>query len=126
MSEVYAAAAQLQGYLDQRGWRNCIIGGVAVIAWGRQRTTVDADFTLLTGFGSEREYLEQLSKQYPGRWPDEINFATSARCIVALHLMALQPISVWRHSLTKRRSFPGRGHTHSTLVTSFASANSMI
>jgi hypothetical protein len=79
MNEVYAAAEELQAFFDERGWPNCVIGAIAVIRWGRQRTTTDADFTLLTGFGSEREFLEQIAQRYPGREPHEIEFALRAR-----------------------------------------------
>lgn len=79
MNEVYEAAEELQRFLDERGWPNCVIGAVAVIRWGRQRTTTDADFSVLTGFGSERVILQQLAERYPGREPNEVEFALGAR-----------------------------------------------
>jgi len=50
---VLAAAAELQDFYKQRGWKFCFIGGVAVQAWGNPRLTQDVDLTILTGFGEE-------------------------------------------------------------------------
>src|SRR3954451_18006768 len=79
MNEIYAAAQEVQRYFDELGWPNCVIGGLAVIRWGRERTTVDADFSLLTGFGDEAELLDRISSRFHGRGPNEIAFALRNR-----------------------------------------------
>lgn len=79
MNEVFAAAAELQEYFDSLSWPNCIIGGIAVIRWGYERTTVDADFSLLTGFGDEPHYLHKISSRFRARSPNEIDFAMRLR-----------------------------------------------
>ena len=53
MLEVYRAAAELQRRFQDRGWRFCLIGGLALQRWGEPRETIDVDVTLLTGFGDE-------------------------------------------------------------------------
>lgn len=79
MNEILDAAAEVQSWLDQRAWSNCIIGGLAVIRWGRPRTTVDADFSLLTGFGGEVEFLETIQATFSPREPGEFEFALRNR-----------------------------------------------
>lgn len=79
MNDVYAAAREVQELFERHGWKSCLIGGLAVIRWGRKRTTDDADFTLLTGFGDEKQFLDVIAAQFREREPDEINFALSAR-----------------------------------------------
>lgn len=79
MNEILDAATELQTWFDHRGWPNCIVGGLAVIRWGRPRTTVVAGFSLLTGFGSEREFLNAIHAAFPPREPGEIDFALRNR-----------------------------------------------
>ncbi|HNQ91110.1 MAG TPA: hypothetical protein PKM73_21050 [Verrucomicrobiota bacterium] len=38
---VLAAAGQVQRFCEERGWRFCFIGGVAVQRWGEPRLTQD-------------------------------------------------------------------------------------
>lgn len=79
MNQVYDAAFEVQQFFDEQNWRFCIIGGLAVIRWGQQRTTRDADFSLLTGIGDERHFLDLIAARFPGRFPNEIQFALAAR-----------------------------------------------
>ena len=53
MNPIFAAAREIQDFCRGRGWRSCVIGGLAVQRWGEPRLTRDVDVTLLTGFGSE-------------------------------------------------------------------------
>ena len=41
MNQLIAQAAEVQRVTDARGWRSCIIGGLAVIRWGEPRLTRD-------------------------------------------------------------------------------------
>lgn len=45
MLEVYRAAADLRRRFDERGWRFCLIGGLALQRWGEPRETIDVDVT---------------------------------------------------------------------------------
>jgi hypothetical protein len=49
LSGVLDAAREVQVLCEQRGWRFCFIGGVAVQRWGEPRLTQDVDLTLVTG-----------------------------------------------------------------------------
>jgi hypothetical protein len=54
VNPLFLAAAHLQEWCAGRGWRCCVIGGLAVQRWGEPRQTRDVDLTLLTGMvGSE-------------------------------------------------------------------------
>lgn len=79
MNEVYQAALQVQDLFQRQGWKFCLIGGLAVVRWGNPRTTLDADFSLLTGFGEEDRFLDILTDELEGREPDERSFAKRFR-----------------------------------------------
>lgn len=68
--------------MDSRGWRFCFIGGVALQRWGENRITRDIDLTLLTGFGGERVYIEELLSCFRGRRPDALDFALAYRVLL--------------------------------------------
>ena len=53
MNGLYEAALEVQSFMQRRGWRFCIIGGLALQRWGDPRVTRDVDVTVLTGFGDE-------------------------------------------------------------------------
>ena len=56
MKSLFLLAAELERFFQERRWRYCFIGGIANQRWGRPRTTVDVDVTLLTGLGTEETY----------------------------------------------------------------------
>jgi hypothetical protein len=39
MNAIVEAAVEIQNFLQARGWRFCVIGGLAVIRWGQPRAT---------------------------------------------------------------------------------------
>jgi hypothetical protein len=55
---------------------------VAVQKWGQPRVTRDVDITLLTGFGSEKPFVDKLLNQYRGRQNDAAEFARRARVLL--------------------------------------------
>ena len=57
MTPLFTAALELQTFFDQRRWGFCIIGGVALLRWGRPRFTRDIDVSLLAGFGDEDRFI---------------------------------------------------------------------
>ena len=75
-------AADLDQFLRARGWRYCFIGGVANQRWGRPRTTVDVDVTLLTGMGEEEGFIDDLLAHYPPRIPEARSFALEHRVLL--------------------------------------------
>lgn len=66
----------------QQNYRFCFIGGVAVQRWGEPRLTVDADLTLLTGFGNEEQFIEKLVGKFQSRRPDVATFALQSRVLL--------------------------------------------
>ena len=75
MLEVYRAAADLRRKFEKRGWRFCLIGGLALQRWGEPRETIDVDVTLLTGFGGEESFVQEILTWYEPRVSNPIEFA---------------------------------------------------
>lgn len=50
--------------------------------WGEPRLTVDADLTLLTGFGSEEQFIKALVGKFQSRRPDGAAFALQSRVLL--------------------------------------------
>ncbi len=82
MNELTALALELQEFCAQRNWQVCIIGGLAVQHWGEPRFTKDVDLTLLTGFGNEGPFIDELLAAYESRLPDARAFALSHRILL--------------------------------------------
>ena len=82
MIEVIKAAAELQAVCISHRWQFCFIGGIALLRWGKPRETVDADLTLLTGFGGEEPFIQTLLKHFEGRIPDTAQFAQDRRVLL--------------------------------------------
>ncbi len=82
MNEVFQAASELQSVCEAQSWRFCFIGGLAQIRWGEPRETVDADLTLLTGYGDEEPFIRTLTDHFEGRIPDAESFALERRVLL--------------------------------------------
>ena len=82
MIDIFQTAKQLLEFCDQREWRSCIIGGIAVQRWGEPRVTRDVDLTLLTGFGNEDGFVETLLAEFPGRIDNAKEFALRHRSLL--------------------------------------------
>jgi len=79
---LYDAAQEVQTFLHGRGWRFCIIGGIALARWGQPRTTQDVDVTLLTGFGAEEDYARDLLEHFEARREEALAFALTNRVLL--------------------------------------------
>jgi hypothetical protein len=82
MNPIFAAAREIQEFCRARGWRFCIIGGLAVQRWGEPRLTRDVDVTLLTGFGGEPAFVDGLLSGFQPRLPDARDFALRNRVVL--------------------------------------------
>ena len=82
MLEVFRAAAGIQAFCEQQGWRFCFIGGLALLRWGEPRETIDADLTLLADWGQEGPVIDALLEHYAGRLPDAREFALQHRVLL--------------------------------------------
>ena len=85
MSELSQLAVELGDFCAKRSWRFCVIGGFAVQHWGEPRMTMDVDLSLLTGFGEEEIFVDELLRHYAGRLPDAKNFALQNRVLLLRH-----------------------------------------
>ena len=70
MNALFQAAKEMADFMEVRGWRYCVIGGLAVMRWGEPRTTQDVDITLLTGFGEEERFIDALLAGFGSRGAD--------------------------------------------------------
>ncbi len=82
MNSIIAAALELQSFCSSRKWDFSIIGGLAVQRWGEPRNTIDADLTLITGFGREEEFVDELLTKFVTRRPDARDFALQYRVLL--------------------------------------------
>lgn len=82
MKDLLIQAAELDQLFRQKGWRYCFIGGIAIQQWGEPRLTSDMDVTLLTGFGEEESYVDELLSKYEARIPDARSFALQNRVLL--------------------------------------------
>jgi len=82
VNPLFAAALELQRFFEARGWRFCFIGGLAVQRWGEPRLTLHVDCTLLTGFGQEERYVDELLAAFVGRVDHSRAFALAHRVLL--------------------------------------------
>ena len=82
MNALIAAAAAIQAFCAQKGWQNCVIGGLAVQRWGEPRQTRDVNITLLTGLGGEARFVDPLLEEYQPRIPEARRFALERRVLL--------------------------------------------
>ena len=82
MNGLFRAGLEMQDFLQNKQWRFCFIGGLAVLRWGEPRMTQDIDVSLLTGFGSEKDYIEDILSTFDSRISDPNNFAIRNRVLL--------------------------------------------
>lgn len=82
MNALFDAAKEISDFMAARQWSFCIIGGLAVQKWGEPRTTLDADFTLLTGWGDESRFAKDILNTFESRIPDALTFAQTRRVLL--------------------------------------------
>ena len=82
MNGLFHAALEIQGFMESRGWRFTVIGGLAVVRFGEPQATQDVDVCLLTGFGGEQAYVEEILRHFPARIPDAQRLAMENRVLL--------------------------------------------
>jgi len=82
MNRLFAAALEVQQFLEHRRWQFALIGGLAVLRWGEALATQDVDISLLTGFGREEQYVDEVLRQFSGRIPAARGFALQHRVVL--------------------------------------------
>lgn len=112
MNPIFAAAHEIQCWCETRGWKFCIIGGVAVQRWGEPRLTRDVDCTILTGLGAEGPYIDELLAEYRARLADARRFALENRVLLLLSAsgvpldVSLGAMPVEARMMARASSFP--------------------
>jgi hypothetical protein len=82
MNVVLDAAVALQEFCLRKNWHFCFIGGIACQKWSEPRVTDDVDLTLITGFGGERPFIDELLTWLKPRRPDAAEFAERHRVLL--------------------------------------------
>ncbi len=82
MKALFHLASELQNLFETRNWKFCFIGGIALQRWGEPRLTQDVDVSLLTGFGTEETFVNELLARYEGRIAEAKKFALSNRVLL--------------------------------------------
>jgi hypothetical protein len=82
VNELTRLALGLQEFWRAKGWEACVIGGLAVQAWGEPRFTMDVDVSLLTGLGREEELVDAWLEKFPSRIPGARTFALENRVLL--------------------------------------------
>jgi predicted nucleotidyltransferase len=82
MNHLFAAAQEVQDFMQKRGWRFCFIGGLALLRWGSPRTTQDVDVSVFTGFGNEESYIRDLLARFTARLEGAAEFARDSRVVL--------------------------------------------
>ena len=82
MNTLFAAAQEVQDFMQKRGWRFCFIGGLALLRWGSPRTTQDVDVSVFTGFGNEEPYVRDLLARFAPRIQNAAEFARDSRVVL--------------------------------------------
>ena len=83
MTPILQAATELQDFLLSKEWAFCIIGGIAVLRWGKPRTTQDVDVSLFVEFGEESNVVNEVLNEFQPRIKDAHQFAMESRVILA-------------------------------------------
>jgi hypothetical protein len=82
MTPAFAAAREWQEFLLNRGWRLCLIGGLALLRWGEPRFTRDVAVTLLAGFSREDGFIQTPLGAFRSRISDAGEFAQRNRVLL--------------------------------------------
>ncbi|MCX6935603.1 MAG: nucleotidyltransferase [Verrucomicrobia bacterium] len=91
MNELAQLALGLQTFWQGKGWKGCVIGGLAVQAWGEPRFTMDVDLNLLVGLGREEEFIDAWLEKFSARIPNVKEFALENRVLL---LRSLEGIGI--------------------------------
>jgi predicted nucleotidyltransferase len=82
MHDILAVAVKVEDYFTARQWKFAFIGGIANLAWGEIRSTLDVDVTLFTSLGGEDDYVVELLGAFKSRISDARDFAREARVLL--------------------------------------------
>lgn len=84
MNPLFQAGLEIQQFIQEKKWRFCFIGGLAVIRWGEVRVTPDVGLSLLSGFEDEEIYVDSLLSRFKSRISNAKEFALMNRVLLLL------------------------------------------
>jgi Nucleotidyltransferase of unknown function (DUF6036) len=83
MKQILEAAKEIQDFFEEKDWKFCFIGGISLQAWAIPRNTNDADITLITGIGSEDQFIGDILAKFESRITDDpMGFFLSRRIVL--------------------------------------------
>lgn len=82
IKKLLQAALEIQSFFEENRWDFTLIGGLAVIRWGKPRMTFDVDGMLLTMFTDEEHYIDTLLARFPSRITGAKEFAATYRVLL--------------------------------------------
>lgn len=81
MIDLISEAADLQTFVEEKGWDFYFIGGIAVQVWGQTRLTRDIDLTIFTNLRNEDEYIRIMLGRYLPKFSGVEEFALTERVL---------------------------------------------
>ena len=84
------AALEIQQFFEEKHWQFALIGGLAILRWGKPKTTLDVDGTLLTMFVDDEFYVDGLLARFTSRIPDAKAFAARDKDWADVHSILLR------------------------------------
>lgn len=83
MKQILEAAKEIQDFIEEKDWKFCFIGGISLQVWAIPRNTNDADITLITGIGSEEQFIRTILARFKSRISDDpIGFFLPRRIVL--------------------------------------------
>ena len=83
-NEIFQALKEVDSLLNDLSLEHCVIGGLAVVRWGRARSTQDVDFSVFVELGEERDVCEAMLTSMSPRIDDAVRFALVNRVLLAV------------------------------------------
>ena len=81
MIDLTNAAADIQNFIEDKGWEFYFIGGLTVQVWGQPRLTRDIDLTIFTNLVDETKYISAFLERYKPKFHDAEKFALTNRVL---------------------------------------------
>ena len=81
MTRSLQAAAEIQDFLSQQGWKFCFVGDVAFLRWGEPPPTREIDISVCTGIGHEDQFLSRVLTKYRARIAEDHDLARRNRVL---------------------------------------------
>ena len=85
MTELLRLGRRVADICDELAMPCCLIGGLALIFRGEDRTTRDVDMSVLTGFGNEHVLIDRMLEAFEPRVANARDHALTFRVLLLQH-----------------------------------------